>query len=238
MEHILDCSLGKDSVAALIMILKKDMPLDRIVFADVTPDAEFEETYAFKDEVERKLGIKIESARSDKWPSWDGCFYSHITKGKNKGKCRGFPPVVNPGCVYKREFKQIPLDKANGKGNCVYVGIALDESHRADAKMYKNAKNEFRFPLIDLKLTEQECRETCEKYGLLHPLYQYFKRLGCWQCPKQCLASLRSLYQYWPDKWAKLEEYQKACVWSFKPGYRVEDLTNRFIKEGLTHKGR
>lgn len=75
MEYILNCSLGKDSVAALVMILKKDLPLDRVVFADVTPDAEFEETYAFKDEVERKLGITIESVRSDKWSSWDDCFF-------------------------------------------------------------------------------------------------------------------------------------------------------------------
>lgn len=238
MEYILNCSLGKDSVAALVMILKKDLPLDRVVFADVTPDAEFEETYAFKDEVERKLGITIESVRSDKWSSWDDCFFSPLTRGKNVGKCRGFPPVVGPGCAYKRDFKEAPLKKSNGKGNCIYVGIAMDEAHRADAKMYKNAANEFNFPLIDLKLTEQECREICEKYGILHPLYQYFRRLGCWQCPKQSLTSLRSLYQYWPEKWAKLEEYQKSCVWSFKPGYRVEDLTRRFVREGLTQKAR
>ena len=66
MEYMLNCSLGKDSVAALAMILKKDLPLDCIIFADVTPDAEFEETYAFKDVVERKLGVKIECVRSEK----------------------------------------------------------------------------------------------------------------------------------------------------------------------------
>lgn len=220
------------------MLLKKDLPLDRVVFADVTPDAEFEETYAFKDEVERKLGIKIECVTSDKWASWDAYFYSALSKGKNMGKCRGFPPVVGPGCAYKREFKQVPMKKANGTENHIYIGIALDEAHRADAKMYKGAKNEYSFPLIDLKLTEQECREICEKYGLLHPLYQYFKRLGCWQCPKQSLASLRSLYQYWPEKWAKLEEYQKACAWNFKPDCRVEDLTKRFVGEGLIQQER
>jgi 3'-phosphoadenosine 5'-phosphosulfate sulfotransferase (PAPS reductase)/FAD synthetase len=236
MEYILNCSLGKDSVAALIMLIKKDLPLDRVVFADVTPEAEFEETYIFKDEVEKKLGIKIESIRAEKWSSWDDYFYSPLSKGKNMGKCRGFPPVVGPGCAYKREFKHKPLNKSNGTGNHIYVGIALDEAHRADAKMYKNAKNEFSFPLIDLNLTEQECRDICEKYGLLHPLYRYFKRLGCWQCPKQSLASLRSLYKYWPKKWAKLEEYQKACVWDFKPDCRVEDLTKRFINEGLERK--
>jgi 3'-phosphoadenosine 5'-phosphosulfate sulfotransferase (PAPS reductase)/FAD synthetase len=66
------------------------------VFADVTPDAEFEETYAFIEVVERKLGITIERARSDKWPSWDAMFFAPLTRGKNVGKCRGFPPVV--GC--------------------------------------------------------------------------------------------------------------------------------------------
>jgi 3'-phosphoadenosine 5'-phosphosulfate sulfotransferase (PAPS reductase)/FAD synthetase len=225
-------------MAALIMLLKKDMPLDRVVFADVTPDAEFEETYAFKDEAERKLGIKIESVSSDKWPSWDGYFYSHLSKGRNIGKHRGFPPTIGPGCAYKRVFKQEPMKKANGIGNHIYVGIALDEAHRAGAKMYKGAKNGYGFPLIDLNLTEQDCREICEKYGLLHPLYRYFRRLGCWQCPKQSLASLRSLYQYWPEKWAKLEEYQKSCAWDFRPGCRVEDLTRRFIGESLKQYAR
>jgi len=233
MEYILNCSLGKDSVAALAMILKKDLPLDRIVFADVTPDAEFEETYTFKNEVERKLSVKIECIRSEKWSSWDDFFYSPLSKGKNVGKCHGFPPVVGPGCAFKREFKEIPLKNANGKGNHIYVGIALDESHRADAKIYKGTKNEYSFPLIDYAMTEQDCRDLCEKYGILHPLYRYFRRLGCWQCPKQSLSSLRSLYQFWPEKWAKLEEYQKACVWDFKPGCRVEDLTKRFVGEGL-----
>lgn len=237
MEYILNCSLGKDSVAALVMILKKGMPLDRIVFADVTTDAEFEETYVFKDDVEQKSGVKIECAKSDKWLSWDSYFYSPLSKGKNTEKNRGFPPVVGPGCAYKREFKENPLKKANGIGNHIYIDIALDEKHRADAKMYKGAKNDYSFPLIDLNLTEQECREICEKYSVLHPLYRYFRRLGCWQCSKQNLDSLRNLYQFWPNKWAKLEEYQKACAWDFKPKCRVEDLTNRFIGEGLKQHG-
>ena len=237
MEYILNCSLGKDSVAALVMILKKNLPLDRVIFADVTPEAEFEETYAFKDEVERKLGIKIECVQSEKWSSWDDYFYSPLSKGKNVGKCRGFPPVVGCGCGFKREFKENPLKKASGEGNHVYMGIALDEAHRADAKVYKGAKNEYSFPLIDFKMTEQACRELCEKYGILHPLYKHFRRLGCWQCPKQSLPSLRSLYQFWPEKWTKLEEYQKACVWDFRPNCRVEDLTKRFVSEGLIQVG-
>lgn len=231
MSNIVSCSLGKDSVAMLILMLDEGIPVDRIIFADMGPEAEFEETYAFLHKVEATLGVAIERVQSNKW-TWDSYFFSRCVKGKSKGSVRGFPCNTGRGrCKYKRELKTKPLDAAMGAGNTIFLGIAADEKQRAEAKQYIDAPNTYRFPLIEHGMTEAECRAVCESRGLLHPLYQYFKRLGCWQCPNQGLDALRMLRHRWPEKWLKLREYQLVCDWSFKADWDVEQLENRFAKE-------
>ena len=228
--HIVNCSLGKDSVALLIRMVQEGWKIDKVLFADLGEDAEFQETYGFLKKVESTLGVQIERVTSDCW-TWDDIFYSKQVKGKHIGKCRGFPPAVGPGCRYKGRLKQEPLQKAQGVGNTIYLGIAVDEKHRAEAKHYLSQPNTYRFPLIEWNMTEADCKSLCQQYDLLHPLYQYFERLGCWQCPKQSLQSLRQLRKHWPDKWEKLKQYQKSCEWPFRADYSVDELEIRFAFE-------
>ncbi len=154
---IVSCSLGKDSIAMLIMMLEKKWNVDRVLFADVGEEAEFEETYTFLEKVKNTLGITIERVCSDKW-TWDSIFFSKTSRGRNKGKIRAFPPVCIRGCRHKDWLKIKPLTAAHGSGNTIYIGIAADEAARAGAKMYEGGKNTYRFPLIEWNLTEAECR--------------------------------------------------------------------------------
>lgn len=230
MEKILCWSGGKDSTALLIRQVEAGTPPHRILFADVGPEAEFDETYEFIEKVERTLNVQVERIKSTRY-TFDSYFYSPISRGPRKGMLRGFPPTASVGCSYRRELKVIPLCAAQGKGNEIYLGIAADEKHRAERSFYKTADNTYHFPLIEDGITEDMCLQICQKYDLVHPLYAYFKRLGCWQCPKQSLSSLRALYQNWPEKWQKLEQYQRDCAWDFQPNRSVFDLSERFRKE-------
>lgn len=230
MDKILCWSGGKDSTALLIRLIEAGMRPDRILFADVGEEAEFEETYSFIEKVETVLAVQIERVKSSRY-TFDSYFYSPISRGKRKGMLRGFPPTVSVGCSYRRELKVIPLCEAQGTANEIYLGIAADERQRAERSFYRTTGNIYRFPLIEDGITEEMCFQICQKYDLVHPLYAYFKRLGCWQCPKQSLSSLRALYQNWPEKWKKLEQYQKDCAWAFQPGRSVFDLSERFRKE-------
>ena len=45
--HIVNCSLGKDSVALLIRMVQEGWKIDKVLFADLGGDAEFQETYGF-----------------------------------------------------------------------------------------------------------------------------------------------------------------------------------------------
>ncbi len=229
MRHIVSFSGGKDSTAMLLKMIEEDWQIDKILYADVGEEAEFEEMYEFIDKVEAKIGRKITRVKSEKW-TWDKIFYSYPIRGKTD-TIRGFPPVANPGCRYRSWLKIEPLEKAQGEGNLIYIGIAADEAVRALAKQYQGRKNKYRFPLIEWGMTERDCIEYCKDNGLLNPLYEKFRRLGCWQCSKQSLSSFRALYQHYPQKWEKLRLYQAACPWPITPDYSVAELEDRFYWE-------
>jgi len=187
--NIFNFSAGKDSTAMLVKAIEDGEKVDRIHFADVGEEAEFEETYEFIDKVERYIGREIIRIKSDKW-TFDSIFYAHPTKGKRTNEVRGFPQVVGPACRYRDWLKIKPLqetEKKYGEGNVICIGIAVDEPTRAEREQYKNAKNTYRFPLMEWGMTEADCVQYCKDRGLLNPLYEKFRRLGCWQCPKQSL---------------------------------------------------
>lgn len=228
--HIVNYSMGKDSTAMLILMLENNYPIDKVLWADLGRWAEFDSTYHFKSQVESKLKIKIETVSSDKW-TWNDIFYSHPVRGKTNS-IRGFAPTVGPGCRYRSWLKTDPLEEIRGINNDIYIGIAADESERAAAKQYtEDHKNRYYFPLIELGYTEGMCRELCLKYDLLHPLYSYFRRLGCWGCPKQSITSLRILWREFPGYWSALRKLQKDCPWNFCPDGSIQDLEERFDYE-------
>ena len=207
------------------------MRFDHIYFVNMR-GAEFEETYAFISKVEHTLNLKIEILDSP--CTFDEQFYKKITRGLHAGQNRGWAAVKN-GCHFQRDMKVPAMSRIYQEGNAdIYIGLAVNERNRAERKFYaKDYKNRYHFPLIEHGYTENMARSLCEKYGLLHPLYKLFRRLGCWQCNRQSLDSLRNLYWYYPEKWEKLEEYQRACSWDFQPGKSVFYYSERFKREGL-----
>jgi 3'-phosphoadenosine 5'-phosphosulfate sulfotransferase (PAPS reductase)/FAD synthetase len=233
--NIYNFSGGKDSTAMLVRAIEEGWQVDRIHFADVGEEAEFEEMYEFVDKVERFIGMPITRVKSDKW-TFDSIFYSYPVRGKKMDVIRGFPPTVGPICRYRDWLKIQPLQKAErdcGTGNVIYIGIAVDESFRSERAQYINQKNSYRFPLIEWNMTEADCTRYCRDRGLLNPLYDKFRRLGCWQCPKQSLQSFRALYRFYPQKWEKLREYQSNCKYPITPTYDVFQLEERFKAENL-----
>lgn len=223
---------GKDSTAMLLMIIEKDMTVDRIMFADVGKKAEFDEMYEYLDRLERYINRPIERIKSEKW-TFDNVFYGHPSRGGYTHRIRGFTvcPTVNLTCRFRSWLKLDPLAKANGSGNTIYIGIAADEAHRAERKIYVGQKNSYAFPLIKMGLTEADCIKICRDRGLHNPLYDRFSRLGCWQCAKQSKKSLKALFRFYPKKWERLLEYQAACPWwPFHPGKSVNDYDREFRK--------
>ena len=228
--NIVSLSGGKDSTAMLLMMLEKGVRVDRIHYADVGEMAEFEEMYEYISRVEAFIGRKVTTVRS-KAHTARSMFFGYPSRGKHKAEIRGFPPTVGAGCRYRSWLKVDPLEEAAGTGNNIFIGIAADESHRSRSLEYASGKNSYFFPLVEWNVTESRCMAYLRERGLYNSLYDHFARLGCWWCPKQPIASLRSLWHYAPDKWAELMELERIQGRPFKHKYPAEELDKRFYAE-------
>jgi 3'-phosphoadenosine 5'-phosphosulfate sulfotransferase (PAPS reductase)/FAD synthetase len=233
--NIVSLSGGKDSSALLLMMMERDIPVHKIVFADVGEMAEFDEMYDYLERIEAYTGLKVTRIRSERHTA-RSIFFGRFTRGKRAGEMRGFPPTVGQACGYRRDLKVNPLSKACGSGNNVFIGFAADESHRSRAKQYTAGYNNYCFPLVDWGVTEAGCMDYLKERGLYNGLYDYFDRIGCWWCPKQPIASLRSLYWHFPDKWKQLRELEEIHGKPFKHGYPAYELEPRFIREAEEEK--
>jgi 3'-phosphoadenosine 5'-phosphosulfate sulfotransferase (PAPS reductase)/FAD synthetase len=246
---------GKDSTAMLVKALELGWPVDEAVFLDTT--LEFPELYTYLDKVDSYIAdydIQIER-RVTSTKSFEDGFYRKITKGPREGKIQGFPfAAFKNFCWIRRDFKKFPTP---GENDCHSIGIAADEAQRTGRSMYAASKEEqdagctgcapfgdqcngfqdaqrsrhFRFPLIEWNMSEADCVTFLRERDLLNPLYDRFKRIGCWLCVYQSKNSLHSLYTYYPDLWKKILEYEADSPHHFKPNIMLESLAHEFDKQ-------
>lgn len=200
------CSCGKDSVAMIELIIDHGLQLDEIVFAEV--EKSFPQELEFMKFLIKRwedMGYKCTVLKTE--DTWDNWFFGEVTRGSAKSKKRGFPLTAFP-CWWSREAKFKILDE-HMKDGIRYIGIAADEPKRYHPEKRKEG---YRYPLVDFQYTEIMCRKLCEERGVLNPLYKYFKRLGCYLCPKQRRDSLKNLFLFFPDQWEELKYYAKMTV--------------------------
>ena len=179
-------------MAMLLKMIENNMPIDEIVYCNImatsTIGAEYPEMYKYLDKVDRYLikiiGKKITRLQSP--ISFEKQFYTVKQRGKYEGKIYGFP--WNLGAWCNSVLKVSTLDKYfKQQGKYIsYIGIAYDEPKRYE----RLAANE-RAPLYEWRMTEKDCLQYTKEKGLYNPLYDKFKRLGCWFCVKQGLDSFR-----------------------------------------------
>ena len=220
MEYVASISYGKDSLAMLEIIKRNNLPLDRIVHVEIMatssipadlPDIIEWKQYADKVILDR-YDIKVEHIKSKL--TYENLFYQ-IPKRTNKnqnmqGMIRGFPSLRSQWC--SRDLKVKVMKSLNKSINTIqYIGIAYDEEKRL------NQLNKFiRSPLVENKITEEECLEICESIGLLAPTYLYSKRNGCWFCHAQPVGQLRILRKKYPQLWNLLLKWDKDSPIPFR----------------------
>lgn len=233
MKHIVSYSGGKDSTAMLLKMIENKMPIDEIVYCEVmatsTIGAEYPEMYEYLDRVDEYLmnniGKKITKIKPN--VNFEQQFYTKKGRGKYKGKIYGFPWNLGAWCNSK--LKIATLDKYfrnQDKEYISYIGIAYDEPKRL-ARLDKNEKA----PLAEWKMTEKDCLEYTKEKGLYNPLYDKFKRLGCWFCVKQNLDSLRIIRKDYPELWNLLLKWQLDSEVIFRTDYSMQQLEEKFSKE-------
>ena len=221
MKHIVSFSGGKESTAMLLRMLELKMQVDEIMFCDF--GLEYPEVYNYVKKIEKFIGRKITIIKPKK--SWDDLFFQKMTKGKYKGETKGFPWVVTRGCWASRDLKLRPMQKFQKKEDIIYLGINVNEKRRIQTE--KGKCENLRYPLVDWNWDAQDCIDYLKKKNLFPPLYNKFKRLGCWLCPKQSLKALQILFEDYPDLWKKLKYYEKKSPHGFKPNFKLKDFEKK-----------
>lgn len=228
MKHIVSYSGGKDSSAMLIRMVEEKMPIDDIVFINVmaTPElgAEFPEMYEYLKKMEDYIHRKITIVPSA--ISFEEGFYQRYQKGKRAGTIYGYPLTVGAWCNDRLKLRAINRHYKTYGEHVRYLGLAADETKRI-ARLAPNC----RAPLVDWGMTEKDCIAFLEKRGMMNPLYQKFRRLGCFFCPKQSLQSLRVIRRDYPALWQMMLKWDRESPRTFKPNCTVYDLDARFQME-------
>ena len=233
MIYIANISYGKDSLAMLEIIKQNELPLDRIVHAEImatkTIPADLPEMMEFKDKADKiilaRYGIKVERIFAPK--SYEEYFYmiNNGKKSKNAGKIYGFPFQRGNWC--NSRLKMSVLNKFDKKDITQYIGIAVEEVNR-----YGILNERKRSPLIEYGITEKYCYDWCKENDLLSPIYKDSFRGGCWFCHNQRLQELKNIRKNYPEYWELMLKWDNDSPTTFKSnGQTVKGLDKRFELE-------
>ncbi len=217
-KYIVSFSGGKDSSAMLLRMIELDYKIDEVLFCDT--GKEFPQLYKYVERMKnhvQQLGIKFTILTPEK--SWDDWFFGKVTRGKMKGKKRGWP-LMFFHCYWSRESKFLLLDPLC-YGHERYIGFGADETKRLVSGRKKEGYN---FPLADWGWTEKNALEYLLKVGWCEQFHLDFNRTGCFLCPKQGEESLKTLCDKYPEQWDELLRYAKLSNNDFKPGVGLKEL--------------
>lgn len=238
MKYILSLSFGKDSMALLIEILKRNLPLDYVIFCDIKFNSEISGEHPLMAEwipkaehiLKDKFGIEVIHLTAKK--NFTEQFYTVKAKGNHNGRRYGFPYTIGAWCNDRLKLQPISnfvkgIIKEYGAVT-EYIGIANDEPKRLERYKQLETENHKYITLADLGITELQAMEICKENNLLSPKYNNSFRGGCWFCPKQSMWDLYQLYTTYPSYFNVLEEMEIDSFNSFKPNKTIKEIREQF----------
>ena len=207
-KYIASVSFGKDSAAMLLMLMKKNWPLDEVVFYDT--GMEFDAIYQVRNQIlpilsQRRIQYtELKPEHSFLYDMLERPVYSQ-QKGYHNGYgwCGGL-------CRWGTTNKLKALDQYSKRKNAyVYVGIAVDETKRLARLMPGKIA-----PLAEWGITEKDALQYCRDYGIRWTengidLYDILDRVSCWCCCNKNQRELYNIWKYLPEYWNKLKELQR-----------------------------
>lgn len=208
-RHILSYGGGVNSVALMILLLREQLPLDQVIFADT--GGEVPETYAYL-------------AHTRAYLARHGVPFTVVAKrGANLYETAWRRRVI-PSTIWRwstRDYKVTPIlrhYRALGGHVNQYLAIAYDEFERMKTSRVDYVTN--LYPLVERRLTRADCVALIEAAGLPIP-----PKSACFFCPFGSLDRWRWLHERHPELYSKavaLEERSKHF-----PGQRLTDQAFR-----------
>lgn len=224
MIRVLSLGAGVQSSTLALMIARGDLPaVDCAVFADTgwEPQA----VYDWLDYLQSQLPFPVIRARRDgldlgammieiahKPVTRTAMAPWFVTGEAGKMLPRQCSKEFKTRVVNREIRRMIGLGPGERGPNHVAVemllGISLDEMHRMKDNELKYVRNVF--PLVDLRMTRNECLRWMEKRQI--PLAP---KSSCIFCPYRSDAQWRDMKNNHPEDWAKLTEFDR----NIRPGF-------------------
>lgn len=115
MKYVLSLSFGKDSMAMLIEVLKRKLPLDYVIFCDIKFNSEISGEHPLMSQwipkaekiLKDKFGVEVIHLTAKK--NFTEQFYTVKEKGNRIGLLYGFPYTIGAWC--NGRLKLDPINK-------------------------------------------------------------------------------------------------------------------------------
>jgi len=214
--RIASFSGGKDSLAMLILIKEKQLPLDDVIYWNGGWDFPFVKKII--KQAESYLNIKITTINSDLY----GGFKRYGFPRPNIRWCTG---------LKKGDIRHYAVQKFGRANYKFYVGIASDEIKRVKRDGNQNSI----LPLVKYGITEKRALEMCYERGFgFNGYYEKFSHLNCFLCPFKRIEELKRLKIYYPELWKKIIDIEGLSIskfGKFRSDYSAKELNSRFEEE-------
>jgi len=219
--RILSLGAGVQSTTIFYMMLKGELERpDHILFSDTgwEPEAVYEHMKNLKAMAERHgIPFHIVSRGNIKEDFFltNKTFMPLYLKTDKKR-----PGMVRRQCTDRYKLKPLlkktrelaglkPRQRSRQHLATTIIGISWDESQRMRDPVFNWLKNEY--PLIDMKMTRQDCIVWCEKNGFKKP-----PRSACIGCPFKKDPEWLELRKN-PKEWQDAVDFDRALRSEFKP---------------------
>lgn len=222
MKKYLSHGAGVNSMALMLLLIDDDIEFEA-VFSDT--GCEKPETYEYLDFLDRE-GYEI--TRIIPQYKEKGVIYNKLYD--YFWSWRGIPILHRRECCAK--FKKQPVDKYVKQPCEVMIGYDLNERKSRHTKNRKQIT--FTFPLIEKKITREQCVKIIRDHGLPVPV-----KSSCYLCPFQSKRDWKRLRDTHPELFKKameLEENARTRDPS-KELYRGGTLSSIWQDNKLTHYG-
>ena len=193
MRTVISYGGGVQSTALVVLAMQRGWQIDEIVHVDLL-DAESPATREYVDYFARRLqtayGRGITILQRDLY----GDMLARPAFTPAPWRARDGSFMLKRQCT--RQYKVEPIrrylyDKYAREKIQLMLGISVDEFHRM--RDSGSARIENVYPLVDERLTRNDCRAILERAGLATP-----PKSSCWFCPYRSVRSQAELLKQYP----------------------------------------
>ena len=237
--RVLSLGAGVQSTTLLLMMIKKELPMaDQVIFADTgwEPQAVYKHLgWLQKVMEENSIDFHIVSKgniRSDFLSAEKGTHYASMPlhligqdgkHGMVRRQCTSEYKLA-PLMKIQRQFAGLKSgERCKDHRITTVIGISYDESQRMKDPQFSWIRHDY--PLVDNKITRQDCIEWCEANGYPRP-----PRSACIGCPFKSQEEWRNLYQT-QDEWNDAVDFDRSLR-------ELPNLRDRFRGQAYLHKSK